>query len=466
MVITAGKALLRRWPNLYKWVGDTYYRGEPIYRVARSVRANLTRPWWLYAPLLHRPASPRARSGQDVRLIVMLVVSEVWRDPRVERGARALASGGYRVKIIYPDFFSEVWKIPPIDWGENISFRPLPKDAMNFAFEFPWVCGDAMLAAACEERPFAFHCHDLSTSIIGLVAAARTGALCVCDFHEWYSENVSWSAFRRRYVPHSPLKRHLFKACEAIVMTRATAVVTVCDSIARDLAAQHEESTVPITVVRNIPHLKPIATAPERDLRMEIGVGPDELIVLYQGGVGPARHIEPIIEAMRDVPRSVLVIRGPGIEAYRDAYLALAASNGVAGRVFCLPPVSSADVVTKAAQADVGIWTLPNLCKNFYYALPNKIFEYLAAGLPTLAADFPEARRIIETYEVGLVFDPDDPRSIATAINRLADEPETRRRMRANVAIALADMSADREWHKLAALYDGLAGTLPIAESA
>jgi glycosyltransferase involved in cell wall biosynthesis len=182
-------------------------------------------------------------------------------------------------------------------------------------------------------------------------------------------------------------------------------------------------------------------------------------MVLYQGGVGPSRNLEPVIRAMAVVPRAVFVIRGPGIDFYGPQYLRLATEVGAEGRVYCLPAVPSARVVAEARAADVGLWTLlGNAGLNFRYSLPNKVFEYLAAGIPLLGADLPEVRKIVNGYRVGVCFDPDDPNSIAAAINRLAEDEGYRRSCQANVAGALQDLQADREWAKLASLYRHIAG--------
>jgi len=98
---------------------------------------------------------------------------------------------------------------------------------------------------------------------------------------------------------------------------------------------------------------------------------------------------------------------------------------------------------------------------NFYYALPNKIFEYLAAGLPVLVANYPEAARIAEGEEVGLSFDPDDPCSIAEKINRLQGDRAYYERLRDNVPKVIACYDADGEWRKLIALYETLTTSDP-----
>lgn len=428
------------------------------------IRGMLSVAWILrFLPALGegRSPTPLTGSGGLSPQIIMLVISEVWCDPRVEREARTLAADGFRVKVVYPDFFSAGADAREMNWGEGVEFHPLPDYYHSFIHRFPYLFGTDFLKALANERPFAFHAHDLTTALIGLSAAKTANAHCVCDFHEWYSENVSWSAGRNCYVPHPWVKKLIYKLAELVVMHRASAIVTVCDSIANDLNSERYFSRRKIEVIRNIPPVRRGDSAVCHDLRAEIGVGDDTFIVLWQGGVGPTRLIEPIVEAFEHITRGVLVIRGPAIERFGLDYLALARARGAEGRVFCLPPVPSAEVVPAAVGAGAGVWSLPNLCKNFYYALPNKIFEYLAAGLPILGADFPEVRRIVRRYEVGLCFDPDDPKSIAGQINRMIENPDLVKSFRANVPTALADMQADREWDKLVRLYRDLAAGVP-----
>ena len=254
------------------------------------------------------------------------------------------------------------------------------------------------------------------------------------------------------------LKRQAYRWAERLALKRADVVVTVCDSIAQELSATLSRERRTVQVIRNIPSLVRNDAAHYPPLKEALGIPPDQFLLLWQGGTGPSRMIEPIIEALAFAPAVTFVIRGPSLDLFGDDYMALARRHGVADRLKLLPPVHSQDVVVAAESADAGIWTLPNLSKNFYYALPNKIFEYLASGLPILVAHYPEAQRIVDRYEVGLSFDPYDPRSIAAQLNRLANEPELAVRMRANIPRAFADLDAHNEWSRLVAIYDRLSG--------
>jgi glycosyltransferase involved in cell wall biosynthesis len=394
----------------------------------------------------------RTRPDPSTREVVMLVVSNLRIDPRVERAARAAAAAGYTVKVICPDISDPRLADAPIDWGPGVTFRHLPFEASAYLMSRPWLFGDAMHRAACEERPFAFHCHDLTTALIGLSAAYRVGAYCVCDFHEWYSENVSWDEPTGQWKAHPGPMRTWLRLAERIALARADEVITVCDSIALELDRMAPRRRRPVEVIRNIPSLER-SSASYPPLRESLRIPADQFIVLWQGGTGPSRMIEPIIEALQYSPKAVFVVRGPSLDLFGEGYAALARRIGVEARLFLLPPVPSRDVVVAAESADAGIWTLPNLSKNFYYALPNKIFEYMAAGLPVLAADFPEARKMVVSNGVGLCFDPYDSTSIAAQINHLLEHPEAAAGMRAAIAPALASIGAAAEWQKLPRIY-------------
>lgn len=396
----------------------------------------------------------RAPAG---RTIVMLAVADMRVDPRVEREARALVAGGYDVLVIWTDALLAERGVPtPIDWGLGIRFRSLPEQAGVFSRQFPGFLGTAMLDAALEQRPFAFHGHDLNTALVALVAARRTGTHAVCDFHEWYSENVTWAPLRGIYRPHSRLQKRAFRWLERMCFRHASALVTVCTSIADEMAQTLGDGRLQVAVIRNIPDR---AREPSRvylPLKQQFGIPEDRFTLLWQGGVGPSRMIEPVVEALAYSPDCTLVIRGPEIETYGPGYARIAARIGASDRLILAPAVPSRDVVTAARGADAGVWTLPNLCKNFSYALPNKIFEYLSSGLPVLVAHYPEASRLVEEYQVGLSFDPYDPRSIAAAINRLADDKDLREKLAANTEAALFSMDAATEWQKLVRLYSAL----------
>lgn len=446
-------------PALHAVIGGYYeFRRQvgswPGMRLARALRRGRL-PTWPMEMVMRWRIGPGVGARAGGREVVMLVVSDLRIDPRVEREARALAAAGYAVTILCPDLGQGELAGYGLDWGPGIRFDILPWTAASFVNEAPGFMAHELYERALDYQPFAYHAHDLNTAFAGLAAARRTGAHLIADFHEWTSENVHWDRLRAAYAPFEGEWKHQLQRLEARCLAEASAVVTVCDSIADALADELGDGKRPV-VVRNIPAIAADAERFYAPLKQQLGLSEDQFVLLWQGGTGPTRLIEPIIEALALAPRCVLVIRGPSLDQFGQGYRAIAERVDAGDRLILLPPVLSRDVVAAARGADAGIWTLPSLCRNFTFALPNKIFEYMASGLPVLVAAHPEARRLVESHGVGLSFDPYDPASIAAAINRLIDEPGLAVALRHATGRALTALDPEREWDKLVAVYDAL----------
>lgn len=391
--------------------------------------------------------------------ILMLVMSDLRIDPRVEREARALAAGGYKVTVMCPSPFADEEAWPKIDWGKGVTIQFISISAWSSVSERPGFHAHLLFRKAFEfaqRKPlFAVHAHDLSTSYAGFALARAFGCHLIVDFHEWVSENVRYDAGRQDHCVYEPSWKYQLQNLEARVVHMSSIAITVCDSIADAIERELSPGRRP-AVIRNIPALSAIPTKVYPPLKTQLGLPEDQFVLLYQGGTGPLRLLEPIIEALAFAPKCVLAIRGPALEHFSDAYRKIAQSGGFESRLILLPPVPSRDVVAAARGADAGIYSVLGICRNFIYALPNKVFEYTAARLPILTADYPEAGRFVESHGLGLTFKPDDPRSIAAAINRLIEDPDLARRCRENTQSTLASIDADGEWRKLVALYDAL----------
>lgn len=470
--------IVRKWPMAFRGLRSIYYHLYDARNVLRKVPSALrVRGRFLKArghawrvdllnarfPSMHDVATGKSRRARPIgaratgRSVVMLVVSDLRVDPRVEREARALAAAGYIVTVICPELFEGAGAEHNINWGPGVSIKYTAPSGSNFMSEKPGYWADLLYLEAVQMKPFAFHSHDLSTAYAALAAARVRGSHLVVDFHEWFSENVHWDTAKSTWAPYPEDWKRELQKLEARCLSEASATITVCDSIA-DAMVDELGGRRP-HIIRNIPNLKAVLTKKYPPLKQQLELAELSFVILWQGGTGPTRMIEPIIESLVFAPRCVFVVRGPSLDIFGEDYCALARRLGVERRLVLTGPVPSADVVAAARGADAGIWTLPELCRNFSYALPNKIFEYVAAGLPVLAAHYPEAKRLLADHDIGLTFDPYDPRSIAAAVNQLIDNPALADRFRTNTSAALKRLDADAEWQKLVALYDGLPRT-------
>ena len=131
---------------------------------------------------------------------------------------------------------------------------------------------------------------------------------------------------------------------------------------------------------------------PTGALRARLGIG-DAPLVLHQGAPAPDRGCEQLIEAMAELPGRPP--RLPRLVAVPRLRGRAAARAGRARRARALPPVAcrSSELLAHTADADVGVSLLQDTCENHRLALPNKVFEYVAAGVPVVVSDLPELAR-------------------------------------------------------------------------
>lgn len=236
--------------------------------------------------------------------------------------------------------------------------------------------------------------------------AKERGGVYVYDSHEFavyeYMERLKWRLF----------KRPLVEAIEAQYIKNAKVVSTVSEGIADGLQAIYQLPRRPL-VIRNTPFYQPVTPAPE---------GP-RIRVLYHGLVAPIRGLEPMIRSAklwRD--EFEITIRGPGDDGYLSSLRRLVESEGLASRVRIEPPIPMTQLIEQAAPFDVGFFCMPRYSHQHDYVLPNKLFEYIMAGLAVCVSDLPEMSRIVKANNVGVLLPNDDEHDIAIVMNSLTRE--------------------------------------------
>jgi glycosyltransferase involved in cell wall biosynthesis len=183
---------------------------------------------------------------------------------------------------------------------------------------------------------------------------------------------------------------------------------TVCQSIA---TVYNNKYHLNMQVVRNIPFAGQLPVSqPPFDAK-------GKKILLYQGAVNVGRGIEWIIDAMPYLNDFIFYVVGDGdiTGKLKDKVNNLNLNDRVVftGRV----PFEKLSAYTECA--DIGVNLLENRGLNYYYSLPNRIFDYIRKNVPVLASDFPEVRNIVAHYNIGKLVDNTDPLFLANAVKQL-----------------------------------------------
>ncbi|MDX1740766.1 MAG: glycosyltransferase [Rhodothermales bacterium] len=182
------------------------------------------------------------------------------------------------------------------------------------------------------------------------------------------------------------------------------------------------------TVVENVPPFREVA--PSGKLRSAAGITDNHPIVLHQGHIKQGRGCEALVRAALTVPDTHFVFLGNG--PLRPALQDLARSLDIQERVHFVDSVPPELLLDYTASATVGVTLLEDTCLNHHYALPNKLFEYLMAGVPVLASDLPEISRIVSDFRVGRLCQPGSTKDIGKNLREMLSKSEELADYRAN----------------------------------
>ena len=222
--------------------------------------------------------------------------------------------------------------------------------------------------------------------------------------------------------------RHgLLKKYEGYLSRRSNAILVVSEPMVGYMVDLYQVK--PPVVISNFPYR--VNRLPEVSyMHQALGLPESDKLILYLGGIRPGRALDSLIESISYLDEGHLVILGYGT---REGLQQMARRFGVEELVRFLPPVPPEDVIAWASGAHVGVHPMQAYCFNQEIALPNKIFQYLMAGLPAVVTRGTEMAKLIETHRAGVICDPDNPRDMARAIREVLEAPnypDMRRRAR------------------------------------
>ncbi len=266
------------------------------------------------------------------------------------------------------------------------------------------------LATVRELKPALVHVHD--PELLPLAAAMqRDGIPAIYDAHEDVPRQILTKQWIRPWMRGAVSRG--FEAYENARVRRLAAVVAATPHIAQRFAAVARRCVV----VANYPFPEELAP-PAVPLRRERAV-------CYVGGITRTRGALEMVRAIAKLPGVRLLLAGRIEDAVLEA--ALATEPGWA-QVDHLGHVSRDEVRRVMARASAGLVTLLPM-PSYLDAQPIKMFEYMSAGLPVIASDFPLWRNIVERHGCGRCVVPTDVDAIATAIREIVDTPALVRAM-------------------------------------
>ncbi len=369
--------------------------------------------------------------------ICMVAFTDLNFDYRIYREATSLRRAGHQVVIVTSSFNSA-----PLKGWDDFEIYPIPLDrshSLRRLYPLFWQRAYSLLV---EAQPDAYHAHDLDSLWPAVRAAQRLARPLVYDAHEFWTEQSS--------LVSRPLMRSCWRLLEQRLIRRVDRVITVSGSIAQSLMERYCLDEV--VVLRNLPLFRDKV---QSNLIRETLDLPDDLpVVLYQGGFLTENGLREQIEVAEGLAAALVLIGdGPSEQALRNQVHA----TGLEDRVYFIPRVPFYQLHNYTCSADLGLCLIKGTGKSFYYSLPNKLFEYMMAGLPVLASNFPEMERIVRETHTGATVDPTNIAAIREQIAAFLDSAAKREECAKASLQAARHYNWEREAAQLIQLYETLA---------
>ena len=284
--------------------------------------------------------------------------------------------------------------LPVSDKYKSFRFRLL----FNYGFLFYAEYNTRLFFKLLFSKKDLLWANDLDTLLPNYLISKICSSRLIYDSHEYFTE-VPELINRKRV-------RSIWLFIERMIFPKLKHVITVNEKLAE---IYNEKYKVPVTVIKNVPNLKDYSVTRPFDF-----VKDDERIILYQGSLNKGRGLELMISTMPLLKNYRLIIIGDGyqLEKLKDQV----ANSDLGGKVIFLGKKLPEQLPGLTKNADVGISLEEDLGLNYRYALPNKIFDYIQAGIPVVASDLPLLDQLFQEFKVGEILKQRNPESLAYLI--------------------------------------------------
>ncbi len=409
-----------------------------------------------------KTAMTMARAGADVRV---LGVSASGRHERAVSwaGSGAAGSAGPEPELSGSAVFERLPVLPARSvspgyawWAATRRFgRVFPAESWKRSIPVTGYYRRAFLPALRALAPDVVHVHDIH--LLGTVAeyAERAGRRpqIVYDAHEFVAGLAVSGARTQRSVDG-------WAALERQFIGSADRVITVADGLAERLQVLHHLERRP-AVVHNAPIAWDADAGSSISLRGECGIGPAVTLAVYSGALSAARGVDTAVEALGLLPELHLaVVAVPYPHPMAARLREIAARVGAADRLHLVTPVPSHEVPSYLREADVAVSPILGDSVSYDEALPNKLFEFLHAGLPMVVSDCRAMAAFVTEHGLGKVFRAGDVDDLADALRAvLADPPHP------DTTALRREYSWQGQEPHLVAVYDELLPGLRIPET-
>lgn len=369
---------------------------------------------------------------------LIAVISDISTDMRVMKQASLLAEMGFEVTLIGRKIGQD-----PVMTMLSVKTIRLPVPFRRGPLMYLSYNVMLMLQLLFRKADI-FVSNDLDTLLPCFAASRLRSKPLVYDAHEYFTGQYG--------LPERRLKHRAWKRLEKWLLPRVRHMMTVSESIA---ALYKKEYGIDPVVIRNVAPMTDHIMPADRGGVVDRG---DELLVVYQGaGINPGRGTDELIEAMASLDGITLLIIGSG-DIIGDVRRSVS-ERGLENRVKFVPRMPWEQMMSYTMCCDAGLSLDNDACLNQRFSLPNKLFDYIAAGIPVVVSPLPEVSAVVNSYRCGIILRQMTPEAISEALISLRDNRLLLESLKEGAAVARKELTWETEKLKEQELFESVIKT-------
>lgn len=284
-----------------------------------------------------------------------------------------------------------------------------------------------------------YHAVDLDVLAAAHWAAKKTGGKLLYEARELYTELEPLEG--RNFT------KAIWRRLESRLIGKADKVITINESIARELCGRYGIDCP--AIIRNV--AKKMINIMPVDLHSKYDIPDDHKIILYQGVLRQGQGIHYLIEIMRHLENTVVLFIGDGPIGEEIKKITVDASIG--NKVRFAGRVSPGELSGYTVAADSGILLMEDVALNNKLALPQKLFQYLNAGIPQIVSPMPEISGFVLKEKTGIVVQFGEPQKAAMEISEFLRDDARLSEVKENCRISALQNNWENESEKLVEIY-------------
>ncbi len=371
--------------------------------------------------------------------IIVSVTTDLVTDQRVHKVCTSLHDAGFEILVVGRQMKSSL---------------PLGQRAYQTKRFKLWFDKGMLFYAAYNTRLFLFLlfnkadillANDLDTLLPNYIVSKLTGIPMAYDNHEYFTGMPE--------LLKRPRIQKVWKTIEKYIFPKLTYIYTDNDA-KRKLF--EDEYHVPVKVVKNVPIYNSSVVKVENTIKFPT----EKKILIYQGiGINIHRGTEELTEAMQYLDDSyILYFVGSGdvLDVLKEKVKTLKLES----KVIFTGKVPFQELQQYTRHAHLGFTLDKPISDNYIYSLPNKLFDYVHAGVPVIAARLQEVEKMVVKYNIGTFVPSHDPKDIADTVRNAFDTPGKIEEWKANLKVAAKEVNWQNEEKVLLSIYSDISAAI------